>query len=325
MVAETKIDVSIVIPTYNRLWSLPDTIASCRRTHCSYEIVVVDDGSTDGTWDWLKNQPDVLAIRQDNWGKDNAVNRAFANARGEYIRFLDSDDLLPPHANDIQLAAARASNADIVVAGTIERIELERKDYVRPWIECDDFIAQQLGECDSSHYSAYLFRRAFLDANVRHRQEYGVRDDRMFVIEAAFAQPRVVSVAEPCLIHVHHARDRLQFQTGPSAIATNWQDLQMWRRAAKFLEARGLFTARRKRAMTSNLWYLAHRMAASHISEARKIVEWIHELDPDFVLPDKGVVGAAHRTLGFSITHGLIGIARRGRNVMRGMARSARP
>jgi glycosyltransferase involved in cell wall biosynthesis len=91
-------DVSVIIPTYNRLWALPRAVESCR-DECSTEIIVIDDGSTDGTWDWLQTQKDVAAIRQDNWGKDWAVTKGFAAARGEFIRFLDSDDWLIPGAS----------------------------------------------------------------------------------------------------------------------------------------------------------------------------------------------------------------------------------
>ena len=86
--------LSIIIPSYNRLWALPKAIESCRATKSPHEIIVIDDGGTDGTSDWLAQQPDVVHVRTDNWGKDWAVNKAFSMARGEYVRFLDSDDWL---------------------------------------------------------------------------------------------------------------------------------------------------------------------------------------------------------------------------------------
>ena len=60
------IDVSIVIPTYNRLWSLPNAVQSCLSSTANVEVIVVDNGSTDGTWDWLRQQPTVQSIRMDN-------------------------------------------------------------------------------------------------------------------------------------------------------------------------------------------------------------------------------------------------------------------
>lgn len=91
--------ISIIIQTYNRLWCLPRAVHSCRQSAISSEIIVVDDGSADETWDWLQAQPDVTAIKQTNWGKDHAVNRGFDMARGEFVRFLDSDDLVVPGAD----------------------------------------------------------------------------------------------------------------------------------------------------------------------------------------------------------------------------------
>ena len=107
----------MIIPSLNRLWSLQKTVKSCRNSGCKSQIIVVDDGSTDGTWDWLQSQKDVVAIRQDNWGKDWAVNKGFAVAHGEFVRFLDSDDWLVPGANEKQLTIGRLQHADVVVGG----------------------------------------------------------------------------------------------------------------------------------------------------------------------------------------------------------------
>ena len=143
---------------------------------------------------WLQDQPDVLALQTDGWGKPFAVNRAFREAEGRYVRFLDSDDWLPPGAIDRQLALAEETGADVVVAG----YDIYRGDAYEgpsPWVHCDDFIAQQLGECDSSHYSAFTFRRELVD-EIPHRTSFPAanfasRDDRCFMIEVALAHPEV--------------------------------------------------------------------------------------------------------------------------------------
>ena len=67
-------DISIIIPTYNRLWGLPKAVESCLSSGCAVEVIVVDDGSTDGTWQWLQARSDVVSVRTENWGKDWAVD-----------------------------------------------------------------------------------------------------------------------------------------------------------------------------------------------------------------------------------------------------------
>ncbi len=92
---------SILIPTYNRKNLLKETLESVFLQSCkkSYEIVVVDDGSTDGTWEFLKNLQKtkknlVINRHEKNKGVAEARNTLLKIARGEYIIFLDSDDLL---------------------------------------------------------------------------------------------------------------------------------------------------------------------------------------------------------------------------------------
>ena len=66
------------------------------------QIIVIDDGSTDGTAAWLSGQSGVTTIEGEGWGKPSGVNRALAIADGKYLRFLDSDDWLSPDANELQ-------------------------------------------------------------------------------------------------------------------------------------------------------------------------------------------------------------------------------
>lgn len=91
---------SVVIPAYNAANYIERTLQSVYdQTYQNYEIVVVDDGSTDSTADILKNQkhPALRVIRQKNGGECSARNRAMAEARGEYLAFLDADDVWMPN------------------------------------------------------------------------------------------------------------------------------------------------------------------------------------------------------------------------------------
>ena len=89
---------SVVVPTYNRLPLLAEALGSVwRQTFTDYEVIVVDDGSTDGTAEWLDSQtPRLRFLRQENKGPGAARNLGAAEAKGEYLAFLDSDDVWFP-------------------------------------------------------------------------------------------------------------------------------------------------------------------------------------------------------------------------------------
>jgi glycosyltransferase involved in cell wall biosynthesis len=302
-------DISIIIPTYNRLWCLPQAIESCRANKCRVEIIVVDDGSTDGTWDWLKQQNGITPIHQANSGKCPAVNRAFAQAGGKYIRFLDSDDEVIAGANDTQFELAEANSADIVVSGYRLVDENQQLLRVQPWTLCDDFIAQQLGECDSSHYSAYLFKRSFIE-NIPHRQEYAFRDDRLFVLEAALKHPKVVVHDGFALIHTEHKQERLQVSHGQKQVLQNTQHLNIYKKVLAQLKERGELTTRRIKAAENILWPLCHWIAKTDINEAAGVLNWIKALDPEFKIPKGGTLGKMYNKIGFKATEQLLRLRR---------------
>ncbi|MEL6167486.1 MAG: glycosyltransferase family 2 protein [Pseudomonadota bacterium] len=91
--------VSIVVPAYNTLSSLPETIESLlAQTYGDIEVIVVDDGSSDGTAEWVRAQPDprLRLVRQLNRGLAGARNGGIAAATGEFVGFCDGDDLWEP-------------------------------------------------------------------------------------------------------------------------------------------------------------------------------------------------------------------------------------
>ncbi|MEP7222691.1 MAG: glycosyltransferase family 2 protein [Novosphingobium sp.] len=310
--------LSIIIPTFNRLWSLTEAIASCPRDP-RIEIIVIDDGSNDGTAEWLSEQSGITVITQTNTGKSRAVNGAMASARGDYIRFLDSDDILITGQVIPQLEFAQASNADVCVAGYREWFSQGDRYIEHPWDDCGDFLAQQLGECDSSHYSAYIFRRSFI-AGLEHRTEYAIMDDRAFVVDCAMEQPRVSTWPEPTLIHRQHNNARIQFQPGSMHTIADWQELQMWKRIINQLDAKALNTPRRLVAVTNNLWPLAVRIGARFPGEGREVFHLIQQLVPEFVPPCDSAAGKVFRLVGIKATMHIARCARLLRNFVRRLA-----
>lgn len=302
-------DVSIIIPTYNRLWSLPKAIESCRDTSLVTEIIVVDDGSTDGTWEWLEQQPDLVTMRQENQGKDWAVNNGFAIAKGKYIRFLDSDDWFLPNSTDELFKKAVENDLDITCAGY--QVFDAHETFIKEisWTACDDFLAQQLGECDSSHYSAYLFKKEFIK-DIPHRQEYGSRDDRQFVIEAALKGPLTGYISSPALAHRMHNKEKLQLATGVSAAVNDLAILMIYKRTFTILATRNQLTQRYKNAATNLLWHLAHWVAKTDLQKAKEIYRWVYELNPDFKAGDGNTISKYYKILGFSLTERIFSIRR---------------
>ena len=119
---EKKVDLQIVVPAYNVATYIDRCLNSVlgQDTEYSYQLVVVDDGSTDQTpsiVDQYDKYSNVTIIHQKNKGLSGARNRGLENLIGEYVMFLDSDDALVPGAVDQLMGAAYHDDADIVEGG----------------------------------------------------------------------------------------------------------------------------------------------------------------------------------------------------------------
>lgn len=140
---------SIIIPTYNRADSVSNTLESCfSQTFEDFEIVVVDDGSKDNTIEVLKSieDPRLKVVCQENAGPAAARNTGMDNASGEFIAFLDSDDVWYPEflttANQMLEA-----NAEQILYGQI----IMDRGVGRYWVKPDRVIG-----ADESIYD-YLY------------------------------------------------------------------------------------------------------------------------------------------------------------------------
>jgi len=105
--------ISVIVPTFNRVHTLPRAIDSVlRQTRPADEIIVVDDGSEDGTAELLhRHYPQIRNLQQNNQGVSAARNRGIRQANGEWIALLDSDDAWLPGKLEAQLRALEAEPA----------------------------------------------------------------------------------------------------------------------------------------------------------------------------------------------------------------------
>ena len=138
--------VSVIIPTYNSAQFIIETLESVfAQTYKNYEVIVVDDGSTDNTKEVLKPyMSKIRYIYKENGGPASARNVGIKNARGEYIAFLDSDDLWLPEKLEKQIRYfEKHPEIDMVFADCIrfgEEVSNTPRNYTKHLISNDMFV-----------------------------------------------------------------------------------------------------------------------------------------------------------------------------------------
>ena len=115
---ETTLDLSIIVPAYNAEKTITDCIDSVLKqtTKWNYELIVVNDGSTDKTKEYLDeyNNERLVVVNQENRGFSGARNRGIDESRGSHIMFLDSDDYLVGDCIESMMNRLKEEDADII-------------------------------------------------------------------------------------------------------------------------------------------------------------------------------------------------------------------
>lgn len=183
--------VSIIIPAYNSCKLLLRSVKSAlAQTYANIEVVVVNDGSTDGSAEKIdrfsKADARVVAVRQANHGVSVARNEGIKRSKGELLLFLDADDLLLPTAVADLAKAMEETDADMV-AGSVRVIKKGKlfsteagNEPMLGTVSDQEFMAK-LPECTSVQRITFkLFKRALFDFGFVVNANYGEDTEALY-------------------------------------------------------------------------------------------------------------------------------------------------
>ncbi len=211
-----KINVSIIVPVYNVEKYIDRCLKSLveQTCSCSYEIVIVNDGTKDNSMEIVHRYADkykfIKIIEQENGGLSSARNTGIANAIGEYISFVDSDDFVSPDYIKLLYESAINNNSDVVYSNYYNILGEDGKrignfpKHPKGIYNAEKVLKQTLQDITVRSYVwNKLYRRAiFTDNNLRF--PIGINFEDFVVMPQVFYHSKKVSFISQTLYNYVH-------------------------------------------------------------------------------------------------------------------------
>ena len=280
--------VSIVIPVYNRGALLREAVASAlAQTYRPIEIVVVDDESTDDTPRVIESlaaeHAELRAVRRANGGPGLARESGRLEARGEFLQYLDSDDLLLPRKLELQVAALRARPDCGVAYGIVRYRNAAGEEIVCDWKPANQIVETLFPSLLIARWwetVSPLFRKTVTDAAGPWRS-MRLEEDWEYDARVAALGVKLAFVNEVVAEHRDHAEERLSRGRGldPARLRDRAQShlliAQHARRGGVPRETSELQTFARE------LFHLARQCGAAGLAdESRRLLAAAREISP---------------------------------------------
>mgnify|MGYP002855989484 CR=1 FL=1 len=200
--------VSIVMPTYNVESYLPAAIESVlRQTFCDWELLVVDDGSTDKSNEiavgFAEDDERIKVLSKENGGLSDARNYGLECANGKYVHFFDSDDLIQPDFYEKMVAAIEQDYSDIVVCGYYKDFEQEDDTIKSSKVACKEFVFPPPENINAFVFFTQIFNYAwnklfkisFLQVNkLRYENGLSIIEDKEFMSRVIGYNPAIKTI-----------------------------------------------------------------------------------------------------------------------------------
>ena len=280
------IDVSIVIPTFNRCAFVKQAVDSAlKQSGLSVEIIVVDDGSTDETPRVLERIPGIRYLRQEHRGASCARNRALREVRGEFVKFLDSDDELLPNTLASHVKSMREKSLDLLFLDWIENVSRQDKRCFsvvkkNAWGKYPDFPNGFLKKFPGPPLS-WLIRRSALK-ELRWNEALPCYQDYEFLFGLMVGGLRIGY--RPEIAGIYHAHKT------PPRIALLDEELKGLVRNKVLdgfvvrLQAANKLSETTKQALATHYWLTARRFyRRTEKRDFEEVLSKIHRLTPNFI------------------------------------------
>lgn len=220
--------VSAIIPTYNRANMVAEAVQSVlKQTYRNIEIIVVDDGSTDNTREVLKKyQQKINYIYQDRSERSKARNKGFRHSKGNYVAFLDSDDLWLPTKTEKQVEVLNSQREVGLVYVGVQFIDIDGMpcsvdicwDASEREVLYEDLMTHNV---ITGTTSSAMIRRTCLD-------KVGLFDESMHTCEDLDLYRRIARYYEFCKIDLPLVKFRIHggnTQHNSCAMARGWETI----------------------------------------------------------------------------------------------------
>lgn len=181
--------VSIIIPVYNSSKFILATLASLEnQSYNNYEIILINDGSTDNSLNILENYKkkhhNVILYNQKNRGVSVARNKGIELSNGEFITFLDSDDMYSPNYLEKLLRRQKEENADLVYCGYNIIRNLDKLTVVPCLFKEGNILNFYLQRNGYFHFSGMLIRKnILLEKQIYFEVGRSISEDLLFTVQ----------------------------------------------------------------------------------------------------------------------------------------------
>lgn len=198
--------VSIIISVYNgEKWLANCLQSALDQTVSDIEIIAVDDCSTDGSLGILRSFAEKdkrlkIFMNEKNSGQAITTNKGIENSTGEWIAFLDCDDLLAPDFCQVLLAEAKRSGAEII-KGRVRNIELDGSVIETP-LKVHEDIMQKSALCFTDSWWSAIYRSDKIRKKIWHHTNGHISEDLMFLVESISLPLKVSCVNNIVYIHI---------------------------------------------------------------------------------------------------------------------------
>lgn len=197
--------VSIITPCYNSSNYIAQTIDSVQhQTITDWEMIIVDDGSTDNSVDiiktLLKKDKRIKLVQKENGGSASARNVGLSYAQGEYIQFLDADDTIDPYKFENQITLMENLNLDVSYTDYQITADINNTNNPQRGINISLFrILTMWGVFGTIPLHSFLYRLSFLKNNqISNCTEIREREDWDFHIQVLSHNPKIKRLKGYC-------------------------------------------------------------------------------------------------------------------------------